>query len=744
MVVQTPYLLAFLLLTAAVILFIAWRKRQGAALGHQTKRVANPVDHLRELMDRAPVCVIELSREGECLHLNPACLNVLGLTPKGNRRIFFTDLVHPDDKGDIESLLEFRTQPPDEGGQLEFRLKQDDRWVAAHWLRRDDPDSGGSTMILVDITRRRSHEQKLWTQAHYDDLTGLPNRAMLNERIQWSLAHSRRAENTFALCLLDLDGFKPVNDTLGHEAGDLLLKELAVRLLATVRGDDTVVRYGGDEFILLINDLMDDKECEFVFNRILGVIAEPFIIDGINVEVTASLGVTLFPGDDAEAEQLLRHADQAMYKAKEKGKNDFHLFDPTLESKRRAHQKILQRIEHALSAGQFELHYQPIVDCYNGTVTGAEVLIRWNHPVMGLLSPAEFLPLIESDDLIIRLSDWVMETALDQAYQWRKMGMDLGISINASSRYLLKGGLYKRLEQLVTRYPAELISRIELEILETAALEDVQIVGDLIGSYHKQGVSFALDDFGTGFSSLSHLKHLAVNTLKIDRSFVADMLTDPGDMAIVQGILGLADAFNTRVVAEGVENIDQLIQLLHMGCNTMQGFGIAKPMTAQNFFGWHSEFNKDPLWSVAHDRYPSREYFKVLLMEVTHRNWLEKIKRIYFNRPEKREPPVPFEQCRLTAWYKDKGLQLYSEIPEFMALDILHRKVHHLGAILYEALDKGQDEKAGKLFEELSVQSASFIQAFQQFRAKLIAHGPKERTAIQRSKHVHHTTPNLG
>ena len=471
------------------------------------------------------------------------------------------------------------------------------RWLRLH--ARPLLDGAGQVIGAVsssaDVTGLIEQEQSLKRQLHFDVLTGLPNRALFSDRLDQALAHNRRHGQHLAVCLLDLDGFKAVNDVHGHAAGDLLLKQVADRLHETLRGDDTAARIGGDEFALLIGDLKTAGQCEQVIKRILDALATPYRLNGSEARISASIGVTLYPTDATDPDLLLRHADQAMYKAKQSGKNRFCIFDPTLESRSRANLGLIRKIEQALERNEFALHYQPKVDCRAGRVVGFEALIRWNHPVLGMRMPGEFLPLIEQEDVIVHIGDWVIGEALRQQARLRAAGHDLTISVNIAARQLMRRQFAERLEALLEHDDCR--DRLEIEILETAALEDIGTVSSLIASFQARGIRFALDDFGTGYSSLVHLKRLAASVLKIDQTFVRDMLDDPGDLAIVQGVVGLAGAFQRHVVAEGVEDMAQVRRLLELGCDVMQGYGISRPLPADGIVPWLDDFVPDPLWS---------------------------------------------------------------------------------------------------------------------------------------------------
>jgi diguanylate cyclase (GGDEF)-like protein len=471
--------------------------------------------------------------------------------------------------------------------------------LAAHRLPMADGGPDGVVSVSVDVTALVEQELRLKQQAHFDPLTDLPNRALFSDRIERAVAHARRHGERLAVCLLDLDGFKAVNDELGHPAGDLLLRKVARRLKDTLRTEDTAARIGGDEFALLLGDLNAPGECESVLKRILDALAIPYPIADREVRVTASIGATVFPIDAVDPDQLLRHADHAMYTAKLAGKNRFSLFDPTQESRARANFGLIRKIEDALAHGQFTLHYQPKVDCRQGRVIGLEALLRWQHPVLGLRMPGEFLPLIEHEDVIVSIGNWVIAEALREQTRLRAAGHDLSISVNIAARQLLRGRFADQFDAILAEHAEADPGRLEIEILETAALEDVAAVGQLIADFQGRGVRFALDDFGTGYSSLAHLKHLRADVLKIDQTFVRDMLDDPGDLAIVQGVVGLAGAFHRDVVAEGVENLAHVRALLGLGCHVMQGYGISRPLPAEHLGPWLAGFRPDPGWTAA-------------------------------------------------------------------------------------------------------------------------------------------------
>ena len=457
-------------------------------------------------------------------------------------------------------------------------------------------DGGGKLQHYVgafsDISVLKEHEADLDRIAHYDVLTAVPNRRLLGDRLDQAIARARRLGKNLAVCYLDLDGFKPINDQFGHQGGDRLLVEIARRLQAASRADDTVARLGGDEFALLWNDIGREGECFQALDRILAEVSAPVILDGVAVSVSASIGVTLYPEDDVDADSLLRHADHAMYSAKQLGKNRYQLFDSRLERQIFSRVEFLSRVARGLDAGQFELHYQPKVDCVAGCVIGVEALLRWHDPILGLVGPKEFLPLIENDNLAFRMGRWVMEQAVRQARYWHEQGFDLPISINVFPRHLKYPAFMDDLRGAVaTHWPQMPPGRLLMEIVETSDLEELDPIEAVIKECLGMGIGFSLDDFGTGYSSLVYLRRLSVEELKIDQSFVRDMMSDPDDQAIVVGVIGLGKAFGLRVVAEGVESDEQAHHLVALGCSIAQGYGFGRPMPAESLPEWLREFS---------------------------------------------------------------------------------------------------------------------------------------------------------
>ena len=506
--------------------------------------------------------------------------------------------------GKYAPVLQSEQHASDFYSQFWRQLKNEGLWRGEIWNRKKNGDLFASILnfsavndddghllcylgMLTDITQLKKHQQAIEQIAFHDALTSLPNRPLLADRMQQALGRVERTNELLAIAVLDLDGFKVVNDTYGHSSGDSLLLEVANRLLNCVRSGDTVARLGGDEFVILLCGISSQAHCEVTLQRILSALATPYHIDHEHTAtISGSIGYTLFPDDNVDPDTLVRHADQAMYIAKQTGKNRFHHFDVREDKRAQANWLVLARIENALKNRELCLYVQPKVNLQTGQVIGAETLIRWQHPIRGIIMPSEFLPLTEDNDISIGIGEWVIQEALQLMQNWRQQGVVLPLSVNLSARQIRQKIFCERLATIVGEFPDTPPGQLEIEIIESAALDDLQQVSDLIAQCKKLGVNFALDDFGTGYSSLTYLKRLSVTTLKIDRSFVRDLLDDENDLAIVRGVIGLAKAFNTEIIAEGLENWQQAQCLLDIGCTIAQGYVIAHPMPANDIIDW--------------------------------------------------------------------------------------------------------------------------------------------------------------
>ncbi|MDP3330744.1 MAG: EAL domain-containing protein, partial [Methylococcaceae bacterium] len=440
--------------------------------------------------------------------------------------------------------------------------------------------------------------------------------------------------------------------------------------------------------------------------------AEPVHVGDLTLQVSASLGVTFYPQhEDIDADQLLRQADQAMYVAKQAGKNRYHVFDAVQDSSIRGHHESLGHIREALTKREFVLYYQPKVNMRTGTVIGAEALIRWQHPERGLLPPIVFLPVIEDHPLAVELGEWVIDTALTQMETWHAEGLNIPVSVNISARQLQQSDFVECLRAILAAHPDIMPSSLELEVLETSALEDIGKVSRIIHDCREIGVKFALDDFGTGYSSLTYLKHLPVTLLKIDQSFVRDMLDDPDDLAIVEGVLGLATAFRRDVIAEGVETLAHGELLLQLGCDLAQGYGIARPMPADQLPHWTANWRPDPAWIDL----PSvnRNDIPLLFAGVEHRAWIAAITAYVTG---ERELPQLFDYraCRFMAWLESGDNRLrHAELPAFQTTESLHRQLHLIANELIELQVQGHNSEALKRLDELQALGDELLEQLQ-------------------------------
>ena len=493
-------------------------------------------------------------------------------------------------------------------------LQTKDHWYGEVWNRRKDGQLYAEMLtvsevrdsrnrvthyvaIFIDITTLKEHQKQLEHIAHFDALTNLPNRVLLADRLHQAMLQAQRRGQTLAVAYLDLDGFKRINDTYGHDAGDQLLVAVSYAVKLAMREGDTLARIGGDEFVAVLTDLDEPSDCESTLGRLLFAAAQPMTFGGEQLQVSASVGLTFFPQAEAvDADQLMRQADQAMYQAKLSGKNRYHVFDAVKDRSVRGLNERIDELGHALARQEFHLFYQPKVNLRSGQVVGVEALIRWQHPMGGLLSPAHFLPLIEDHTLSVTLGDWVIDAALKQLSQWLAQGLILPVSVNVSARQLQREDFVQKLRQALLLYPIVPPALLSLEVLETSVLDDLGRTASIIADCSRLGVTFALDDFGTGYSSLTYLKHLPVTLIKIDQSFVRDMLADADDLSILEGVISLAHAFKREVIAEGMETSEHGTRLLQLGCDLAQGHGIARPMPAADIPQWLATWQPDPAW----------------------------------------------------------------------------------------------------------------------------------------------------
>ncbi|WP_343730048.1 EAL domain-containing protein [Duganella sp.] len=457
----------------------------------------------------------------------------------------------------------------------------------------------GSVLVFRDVTERRQLMQQISWQSNHDILTGLPNRAALAMRFEQEVARAREQNHLLAVCLFDLDHFQHVNQSLGQAVGDEILKQAASRLHDFAGQRHYVARLGGDEFVLLLPELNDRAAIDYAMGKLMAALSRDYVCDGEAVNMSASAGIAVYTGNDISADSLLRHADQALYQAKITGRNRYHFFDADLDEQVRTHHNRRTEVRNAVRANELVLYYQPKLDMRKGRIIGMEALLRWEHPQRGTIGPGEFLPIVEHSDVIVDIGEWVLREALCQLQSWRTFDANWVISVNIAARHFQRHDFVERLTAILAEYPDVPPHMLELEILESSALSDIAHVRSIMLDCQALGISFALDDFGTGYSSMSYLKRLPADVLKIDQSFVRNMLVDRDDLYLVSAVIGLARSFGLGVIAEGVETIEHGAMLMRLGCDLAQGYGIARPMPADDVLSWVASFDTASVWQAA-------------------------------------------------------------------------------------------------------------------------------------------------
>jgi diguanylate cyclase (GGDEF)-like protein/PAS domain S-box-containing protein len=434
-----------------------------------------------------------------------------------------------------------------------------------------------------DISERKQDEERIHYLANHDALTSLPNRTMFNEVLNLAIQNARRYNRNFAVLFIDLDRFKIINDTLGHEAGDKLLKEMGSRLTQTVRSSDVVARLGGDEFVVLVQEVSEAKQVEAVARKILSALVQPMVMQGQECRVTASIGICMYPSEAQDEQGLMKNADIAMYRAKEDGKNNYKFYSEEINIHSFERLALETSLRRGLERNEFLLHYQAKLDLHTGRITGVEALVRWQHPEMGLVPPAQFIPLAEETGLIVPIGKWVLNTACAQNVAWQREGLPpLHMAVNLSARQFADEDLVKDIASALesTGLRPELL---ELELTESMVIQNTERAGRVLAELKKMRVRLAIDDFGVGYSSLTHLKRFPIDTLKVDRSFIRDLPQDLEDKAITEAIIAMGKSLNLTVVAEGVETLEQQTFLQDHGCDEMQGYFFSKPIPSGEF-----------------------------------------------------------------------------------------------------------------------------------------------------------------
>ncbi|BBB26788.1 EAL domain-containing protein [Amphritea japonica] len=459
-------------------------------------------------------------------------------------------------------------------------------WLSITAISDENGEITQYASIFSDLTEVKKSEARIKRLAYFDELTKLPNRKLFNDRLQLSLGYAREHEHRVAVAYIDVDFFQQINDLHGHEIGDKVLKEIGRRVEAQLDDGDTVARFGGDEFNLILTDVDNNPHISEFLNRLLNTISQPILIDNTELKATVSIGVSFFPTDATDAETLLKCADSAVHLAKDSGRNSLRFF--SLEQHKLIHSRyqLGSDLQAAISNGEFQLYYQPKIDLNNGQSTACEALIRWLHPQLGYVSPAEFIPLAEDMGLITRIGQFVIEEACLQIAEWCKQGLETTVAINISAKQFLHADIASQILTILDHYniPAQLLS---IELTESCFLHCLEETQRGIDTLRSNGIQVAIDDFGTGYSSLSYLRNIALDILKIDRSFLVDIEKSEVDCSIVSSIIEMSHVLGLKVVAEGIESQGQLEILKSMGCDQMQGFLLARPMPAEAFSHWY-------------------------------------------------------------------------------------------------------------------------------------------------------------
>ena len=546
-------------------------------------------ERYQSVFDNAIEGIYQTTEDGRYLNFNPALVKIYGYDSATDLMSGISDIqkllyVDPGKRAEFVTLL--RTHGLVKNFEAQVRRKDGEViWISEN--AREVRDAGGTLIFyegtVEDITERKNHDQEIEYQATHDALTGLPNRTLLSDRLQQYIGIADRYDSKVAVAFIDLDQFKIINDSMGHHAGDALLKIMASRLSGCVRESDTVVRLGGDEFVLLLTGLNKIEDISESMQRVMTSVAEPCDIEGRELVVSCSIGISIYPDDGSDTTELLKYADSAMYKAKQSGRNDFHFYTEELNQRLMERLDMEYRLRHALSYGEFLLHYQPKLSFTTGKICGAEALIRWQPPGEKMISPASFIPIAEETGLIEEIGKWVLHEACHQAVQLnRGLDMKLPVAVNVSPRQFRQTGLVASVREALEESRLD-PACLELEITESSLVHDTRSFIKTLHELKALGVKLAIDDFGTGYSSMAYLKDFPVDRLKIDQVFVSHLEEEPSNIAILKAIIALGHSLEMKVIAEGVETAYQKAFLHGIGCDELQGYHFSKPVPMDAF-----------------------------------------------------------------------------------------------------------------------------------------------------------------
>lgn len=554
---------------------------QVAATNRLLEALQDSENRMRRRLNLLMEIIFELNNDGEIVFSNAAWEKVLGY--KSVDRTNLTNYIHPADLSIFNNAIFNIGIDQENTSNILIRFNHADNHVlvmSASFVLIES----GIIGTLHDVTKQIEVQNDLVALAHYDPLTKLPNRILLGDRINQAIINAKRHNHQVAVIFIDLDDFKAINDTYGHQIGDAVLIEFGNLIRRALRETDSIARLGGDEFIILLTELESTMHCDATVKRIFEIFQKAISISDIQIQLKGSIGITLYPNDNVDADQLVRHADQAMYLAKQAGKNQVQFFDTYSNSQIISKNAFFNQIENAISNHQFVFHYQPKIDIESNRIFGVEALIRWQHPEKGVISPGLFLPFIEDHPLSLEIGKLAVENAVAQTAQWNELGLCIEISVNISGHQIFETNFYEFVTKALSNFPSVKPSQLQIEIVESSAISNLEHTSKVMKCFNKLGISFALDDFGTGFSSLSHLRSLPIHTLKIDQSFILNMPSCKEDLSIVKSIIALSEAFNCKVLAEGVENQETLQLLQSLGCHAAQGFFYSPALPSKDLY----------------------------------------------------------------------------------------------------------------------------------------------------------------
>lgn len=570
------------LLTMVVAVLSAYLMRI-LRLEHAT--ALNTENRLKDFLGRAHDLIFSVTADGRFIYANQAWYKTLGYDEQDLERLALEEILDQDMSARCRAEI-VKAIAGEMVESLEGRLVTKAGSVVdvegSMLCDVHDHQPGAIWIICRDVTARKKAQNQLRHMAHHDGLTGLPNRIVFDDRVRQALAYARREKQRAAILFLDLDRFKIINDTLGHAVGDGLLREIAGRLKGCIREVDTVARFGGDEFAVVLASLSETSDAESVAGKFLKALAQPSQIDQHELFITTSIGISFFPDHGDDVESLVKRADTAMYQAKSLGRNNYQIYDPKMEQGSQRRLILEGGMRKALQRNEFRIDYQPKVDVETGRITALEALIRWQHPDLGLLSPADFIALAEETGLIIPIGEWVLREACRTNRTWQDAGLPrVRVAVNLSGFQLQHRDLVQTVAGILQETRLE-GRYLEIEITETVIMQNPEFVAGLLTQLSEMGIHISIDDFGTGYSSLAHLKRFSVNTLKIDRSFVRDILENSADEAITSAIISMGNSLNLKVIAEGVETEGQFALLKQKHCDEMQGYLFSKPVSPED------------------------------------------------------------------------------------------------------------------------------------------------------------------